>query len=284
MSCLRLVCFVNYCWACQPKTLAEKAKTKTFLVATSLEALKWRTAICFDKFRFDLAANWKIRRQAYSWSGPREGICFPDLPRYLCAALLTRLAGSGWDAYAKTLRITALFLLYFTTEYCSLVWCRSVHTRFIDSVLNDTMRLVTRCLRLTPSNICRHSASWTSSTRSNFLPCIPELKKSQILTPSVNVGTTTVHEESRLRFRHFFVPAARKLLDELSKLITRDAQWTDYKLDAKCSEGQSPVPDHMAWVCPDLLGYDSTILALVLENFMRQHTNVDLLLQQSMSV
>ena len=60
--------------------------------------------------------------------------------------LMRRLAGSG----AKTLRTAALSLVYSTAEYCAPVWCRSAHTRLIDSVLNDALRIVTGCLRPTP--------------------------------------------------------------------------------------------------------------------------------------
>ena len=66
-------------------------------------------------------------------------------------ALLRRFAGSGWGAGAKTLRISVLSLLYSTAEYCAPVWCRSTHTRLIDSNLNDALRIVTRCLRPTPT-------------------------------------------------------------------------------------------------------------------------------------
>ena len=65
-------------------------------------------------------------------------------------ALRGRLTGSGWDTGAKTLRISALSLIYFTAEYCAPVWCRSTHTRFIDSILNDALRIVAGCLRPTP--------------------------------------------------------------------------------------------------------------------------------------
>ena len=61
--------------------------------------------------------------------------------------LLRRLVGSGWGANAKTLRIAILSL----AEYCAPVWCRSAHTRLIDSVLNDALRIVTGCLRPTPT-------------------------------------------------------------------------------------------------------------------------------------
>ena len=51
--------------------------------------------------------------------------------------LLRPLVGSGWGAGAKTLRIATLSLFYSTAEYCAPIWCRSAHTRLINSVLND---------------------------------------------------------------------------------------------------------------------------------------------------
>ena len=60
--------------------------------------------------------------------------------------------GSGWGAGAKTLRTTTLFLIHSTAEYCAPVWRRSAHTRLIDSVLNNALRIVTGCLRPTPTN------------------------------------------------------------------------------------------------------------------------------------
>ena len=58
-------------------------------------------------------------------------------------SLLRRLAGSGWGTGAKTLHTAALSLIYSTAEYCAPAWCRSSHTRLIDSVLNDALRIVT---------------------------------------------------------------------------------------------------------------------------------------------
>ena len=58
---------------------------------------------------------------------------------------------SEWGAGAKTLRISALFLVYSTAEYCAPVWCQSTHTRLIDSILNDALRIVAGCLRPTPT-------------------------------------------------------------------------------------------------------------------------------------
>ena len=66
--------------------------------------------------------------------------------------LLRRLVGSGLGAGAKTLRIATLSLVYSTAEYCAPVWCRSAHTRLIDNVLNDALRIVTECLRPAPTD------------------------------------------------------------------------------------------------------------------------------------
>ena len=60
--------------------------------------------------------------------------------------------GSGWGAGAKTLHIATLSLVYSTAEYCAPVWCRSAHTRLIDSVMNNALRIVTGCLRPTPTD------------------------------------------------------------------------------------------------------------------------------------
>ena len=67
-------------------------------------------------------------------------------------SLLRRLAGSGRGAGAKTLRRAALSLIYSTAKYCTPAWCRSAHTRLIYSVLNDTLLIVTGCLRPTPTD------------------------------------------------------------------------------------------------------------------------------------
>ena len=49
----------------------------------------------------------------------------------------------------QTLCISALSLIYSAAGYCSPVWCGSTHTRFIDNILNDALRIVTGCLRPT---------------------------------------------------------------------------------------------------------------------------------------
>ena len=66
--------------------------------------------------------------------------------------LLRRLVGSAWGAGTKTLCIATLSLVYSAADYCAPVWCRSAHTRLIDSVLNDALGIVTECLHSTPTD------------------------------------------------------------------------------------------------------------------------------------
>ena len=67
----------------------------------------------------------------------------------LCVILLRQPVGLKWGASDETLRTATLSLVYSTAEYCMPVWCRSDHTRFIENVLNDALRIVTGCLHPT---------------------------------------------------------------------------------------------------------------------------------------
>ena len=67
-------------------------------------------------------------------------------------SLLRRLAGSRYNADAKTLRAAALSLIYSTAEYCAPAWCGSAHILLIDSALNDALCIITGCLRPIPTD------------------------------------------------------------------------------------------------------------------------------------
>ena len=147
-------------------------------------------------------------------------------------ALMRRLAGSGWGSGAKTLRTAALSLVYSTAEYCA-------HTRLIHSVLNDALRIVTGCLRPTPTDylpilegiqpaeLRRLEATLSLAYRGSLDP--DHILYELLARPPDG------HRE-RLKSRRPFVPAARKLLQDLTELDIRAAQWTDFKWNTKYSE------------------------------------------------
>ena len=131
--------------------------------------------------------------------------------------------GSGWGAGAKTLRIAILSLVYSTAEYCTPVWCRSAHTHLTDNVLNDALRIVTGCLRPTPTDHLP-VLSGIQPAEIRRLRAILSLAHRGSLNPDhilygVLNGSSDAHQE-RLRSRRPFVPAAQNLFDNLPDLVS----------------------------------------------------------------
>ena len=145
-------------------------------------------------------------------------------------SLLRRLAGSEWGAGAKTLRTAALSLIYSTAQCCAPAWCRSAHTRLINNVLNDSSRIVTGCLRPTPTGnipvlsgiqpaeLRRQGATLSLDNCSSLDP--GHILQGQLTEPQAA-------SKERLKSRRPFVAAARKLLPNLSELSIRAAQLTN---------------------------------------------------------
>ena len=140
--------------------------------------------------------------------------------------------GSGWGAGAKTLCIATLSLVYSTAEYCVPIWCCSAHTCLIDSVLNDTLHIVTKCLRPTPTEhlpvlsgiqpveLRRLGATLSSAHHSS-------LDLDHILYGLVSGSSDTC--QVRLRSRCPFVPAVWNLLDNRARLGIHASEWTNHK-------------------------------------------------------
>ena len=159
-----------------------------------------------------------------------------------CITLLRRLVGSGWGAGAKTLSIATLSLVYSAADYCAPVWCRSAHTRLIDSVLNDALSIVTGCLRPTPtdhlpvvSGIQPAELRRMGATLS--LAHCGSLDPDHILYGLLSGSSDTC--QVRLRSRRPFVPGARNLLNNLSRLGIRASEWTNHKWNTEYCENVS---------------------------------------------
>ena len=200
--------------------------------------------------------------------------------------LLRRLVGSGWGAGAKTLRIAALSLVYSTAEYCTPIWCLSAHTHLIDKILNDGLRMVTGCLRPTPTDhlpilsgiqpaeLCRLGATLSLAYRGSLDP-------DHILYGLLS-GSSDAYQE-RLRSRCSFMQAVRNHLDNLAILGISASEWTNHKGNAKYCElpvlpgsvllCPGPVPSLLGWVCPEAAWLSSTACGLVLSDSVRPSTN-----------
>ena len=154
--------------------------------------------------------------------------------------LLRRLVGSRWGAGAKTLRIATLSLVYSISEYCAPVWCRSAHTRLIDSVLNDALRIVTGCLLPTPTDHLSVLSGIQSAALRRLgatLSLAYRGDPDHILYGFLSGSSDT--RQLRLRFKCPFVPAAWNLLNNLARLGIRASEWTNHKWKTEYCEGAS---------------------------------------------
>ena len=156
--------------------------------------------------------------------------------------LLRRLVGWRWGNGAKTLRIAALCPVYSTAEYGATVWYRGAYIRFIDSVLNDALRIVAGCLRPTPTDhlpilsgiqpaeLRRLGATLILAHRGSLNPY-------HILHGLLSGSSDT--RQDRLRSRRSFVPTARNFLDNLAGRGIRASEWTNHVWNAEYCENTS---------------------------------------------
>ena len=99
-------------------------------------------------------SNYLCTRFSVFWhDGMIEWCLTTVLPIHLTQArnnLIRRLVGTTWGANYNTLKVSATALCFSVAEYCDPVWCNSVHTRLVDRALNESMRIVSGCIRSTP--------------------------------------------------------------------------------------------------------------------------------------
>ena len=112
------------------------------------------------------------------------------------------------------------------------------HTGLIDSVLNDVLRIVAKCRRPSPTD---------------HMPILSDIQPAELhrlearlcLAKRVTLGADHILQgqlagssdvpQERLKSRRPFAPAAPKILNGLSKLGNRAAQWINYNWSAKYS-------------------------------------------------
>ena len=185
--------------------------------------------------------NREVKRELKVYNNDRILRFFPT-PTYLGVKLDRSLTlGHHPEALRKKLSspVAALSLFYSTAEYCAPIWCRSAHTRLIDSVLNDALRVVTGCLRPTPTD---HLSILSGIQPSELrrLEAILSLAQRRSLNPDhilygLLSGSSNVRQE-RLRSRRPFVPAGGIFWTTLPDLAS---EWTNHKWNAEYCKNAS---------------------------------------------
>lgn len=64
--------------------------------------------------------------------------------------IISKLASTSWGADAKALKVSAMTLVNWTSEYCCSTWLNSHHTTKVDTALNTTMRTISGTVKSTP--------------------------------------------------------------------------------------------------------------------------------------
>ena len=132
-------------------------------------------------------------------------------------------------------RTATLTLFHSATEYCAPVWCRSAHTRLIDPVINDALRIVIGCLRPTPvDNLPILAGIQPAELRRNRATlslgsCAMEpghLLHSAFTRPSMQM-----HGASN-RDTHLYMPHNNSSVYLTTTTDIRKAQWTDHQWNA----------------------------------------------------
>ena len=113
--------------------------------------------------------------------------------------LLRCLAETSWGAKTSTLRSSALAVVYSAAEYSAPAWCRSKHTKKLDVVLNNTMRIITGCLKATPIE---------------YLPVLagippPHLRREELTHKFVNKVVAAEHHPLHSRILNCSLPRQR---------------------------------------------------------------------------
>ena len=164
--------------------------------------------------------------------------------------LLRRLVGSGWGAGAKTLRIATLSLVYSAAEYCTPIWCRSTHTRLMDIVLNDVLRIVTGCLHPTPTDHLPILSGIQPAELRRMRVTLSLAHRGSLDPDHILYGLLSGSSDTRqvrLRSRRPFVPAARNLLDNLARLGICASEWTNHKWKTEYCENACRLHDFVPW-------------------------------------
>ena len=146
--------------------------------------------------------------------------------------LLRRLASTKWGAHFDVLQTSTTALAFASAEYCSPVWCRSAHTHRLDAALNNGLRLVSGCIRSTPT--------FTLPVVSRMMPTdINRNKQCLVLSRHAEADdhhtqhdsvTTNAPARKRLRSRHSFSEQAKQLTSDAHGMTNRCRSYLENKM------------------------------------------------------
>ena len=130
--------------------------------------------------------------------------------------LLRRLAGTKWGAHFDVLQTSTTALAFAPAEYCSPVWCRSAHTHRLDVDLNNGLRLVSRCIRSTPTFMLPVVSGIMPPDIRRNKQCLALSRRAEADDQHAlhNIVTASTPGRKRLQSRHPFSEHAKQLTSD----------------------------------------------------------------------
>ncbi|KAG7306872.1 hypothetical protein JYU34_008341 [Plutella xylostella] len=125
---------------------------------------------------------------------------------------LRRLTSTSWGASPQVLRTSSLALCFSAAEYACPIWARSAHAREVDVALNDTVRIVTGCLKPTPLHKLYSLAGIAPPSIRRKVACSVEKAKQECDSRHPLYSHTAA--PSRLKSRKAFLNSEVSLTDE----------------------------------------------------------------------
>ena len=158
------------------------------------------------------------------------------------------------------------------------IWCHSAHTRFIDSVLNHDLCIITGCLHPTPMDHLPILSGIQPAELCQMRATLSLAYRKSLYTGHIVYGLLSGSSDTRQvrqRSRHSFMPAEQNHLDNLARLGICASEWTNHKWKVEYCKNASrlcvfvPVTGNSLQVgelYPKQLGLSSTTCKLVLGN------------------
>ena len=130
--------------------------------------------------------------------------------------LLRRLVDTKLGAHFYVLKKSTLAFAFAPAKYCSPVWCPSDHTYRLEAALNNSLRLVSGCIRSTPSVTLPVVTGITSTyiRRNKQCLALARLAEADVQHTLHTMVTTTAPGRKRLRSRHPFLEHARCIISD----------------------------------------------------------------------
>ena len=137
--------------------------------------------------------------------------------------LLRRLAGTKWGAHFDVLQTSTTALAFAPAEYCSPVWCRSAHRHRLDAALNNGLRLVSGCIRSTPTFMLPVVSGIMPPDIRRNKQCLALSRRAEADDQHAlhNIVTASTPVRKRLQSRHPFSEHAKQLTSDAHEKTNR---------------------------------------------------------------